>query len=1073
MRRSAAVLLLLVLACIGGAGFLFACSDTVTDQPIRTFERAQKVDVICLRVFGDNAPEPLPQAACAPVSPGVVGANLQNQLFALVTQVTRGEVAVVDISAGDVIDQSNAVPGINFLPVGEMPTSIATTPDGRMAFVTSAEPNKFAIYGIPGHRILGDKAARKDPQGPITLTSWPVCALPQRPGALAVINRRTPLIDGGSTAGDAGATNVPYELVAVLPGDRTTSAKVVTIDPRPFLRATPRRADDGTALDDFGAGPTIAPGSLVDCPITSALTLSGTDAVPGSFTSPNVWDDGVKWVDGGVDLSCARPVRQLACGGPLCACGSADGDAGLVDGGVPDSGIACEADAGETPVPTRDLTLGPLDTPQPVASVLDDQYLYVADGTVPLIRVIDMSTPGAPHELAPFIPSSLADPSRIVTVKDLAVSPPTREYKRFMYAVDREQGSLMVFDVTDPVNASRSPMRRPHPELNPFQAEDRISFQSPVVSVAFARHDFPLHRIQGVEQPNSRSGLQCNPNTNIKVTDPVPADYGVYYRANATEQDYDLGPFRLRGIFGFATLATGSVTAIDVDDWDAPCRRPAQMTGPISATSTTLLDIGSLAVAQPPPSSTLDFDPYHAPTLDTADEVTQEIFFPVSAPHRVRSLYVLRNDLITGNHVPYLPSTPTVSAINRPVALFGPGSESTPRIRPTSIFREARTGSQDLGVLFSLETPEVHFDQDWGVTYEGALPGLGGLPMPISTTDGYTTITLQQPAAKFCAKGVEDYDIGVRRAALFNAALAENGRPGFRDPLEGRLLDYAQITDEILSVDDAYWRQADLPGADACWSAALTPANPADPRQVQDTAVARHDFCADAFGTLAEQNTNRDFPIVESWDDHVVLGTFRQQDLPGSTTGERRARQAYRVADEAQRGELRRMRCCFHGQTTISVRGSAQWVVAASSLGVLSHLKRDTGGRCVESCDPNDVLLNGRAISLPYSADLTFAPFRDSALAFRNPQFSFFVQQGRQPNTTLDSTPDRDQTFRFQTRGSFAPLTVNYGSSTTAVNPQSMKFIDTLGQLAVVDGSSQGLVLIDLASVSLAHAPYF
>jgi hypothetical protein len=46
-------------------------------------------------------------------------------------------------------------------------------------------------------------------------------------------------------------------------------------------------------------------------------------------------------------------------------------------------------------------------------------------------------------------------------------------------------------------------------------------------------------------------------------------------------------------------------------------------------------------------------------------------------------------------------------------------------------------------------------------------------------------------------------------------------------------------------------------------------------------------------------------------------------------------------------------------------------------------------------------------------------------------------------------------------------------AGTTAVSPQSMRFIDSLGQLAVVDGASQGLVLIDLGSVGLAHTPYF
>ena len=77
------VFLLAVLAVLvgGGAGALASCSQTPTSVPIRTFERAQRMDVICLRVYGPGSPEPQPQEACAPVPPNVNGSNLDNQLF--------------------------------------------------------------------------------------------------------------------------------------------------------------------------------------------------------------------------------------------------------------------------------------------------------------------------------------------------------------------------------------------------------------------------------------------------------------------------------------------------------------------------------------------------------------------------------------------------------------------------------------------------------------------------------------------------------------------------------------------------------------------------------------------------------------------------------------------------------------------------------------------------------------------------------------------------------------------------------------------------------------------------------
>jgi hypothetical protein len=1063
-RRRTILAFAMAVCAVALSAVLFACSQTPTSVPIRTFERAQKVDVVCLRVFGDNAPEALRQEACAPVPPNVNGGNLDNQLFALVTQTTRGEVAVVNLSAGNIIDQRHAIPGLNFLPIGANPTDIASTPDGRMVFVSSAEPNKFAIYGIPGHRILGDQASRRDPDGAIALSSWPVCTLPQRPGSLAVVPRRAKpgvTVDGGTFT---DTTDIAYELVAVLPGDRTQSAKVVTLDPRPFLRGSPRKTNEGQPLDDYGDGPVLAPGQLGPCPITAAMELSGEEALPTSVHPGSTWDDGVPWVDGGVDLTCETPVRASSCGLPSCACvtastGAADaGDAGN-DAGA--SVTACEADAGKSTA-EEVLDLGPLDPPQPVAIALDDQTLYVADDGVPLIHVIDLSTPGAPRELPPFVMTSTVEPTRVVSIRDIAISPPTHEFKRFLYAVDRKEGSIAIFDVTDPVNAARTPMLRPHPELNPFQPPDRISFASPVVSVAFARHEVPIARIAGRAISNPSTGLLCNPNPNVDPN--APETNGAQYRADSQDVDFGLGPRptpgRLRGVFAFATLSSGQVVAIDVDDWDAPCRRPVKLTGELPTDGTAQ---GVLAVPQPNPAAG-DVDPYHAPDLSpTPLIVSQEIFFPVSAPHRARSNYFLRDDVNTGKHIPFLASTPSITAVGTIAPpLVGPGSESTPRMRPTVPRPGAPlAGTEDVGILFSLDTPDVHFDQDWAVTYEGALPGFDGLPAAISTTDGYATLVLSQSEGRFCAKGVEDWAVGRDRAAAIDSALTAAGRAPYPEPLESKLVDYVQIADELLAPGDPYWAQPDLAEPNGCWDDPLDTTS-TDPGEINKVAGRRFDFCMSEFATAGEQNKNRDFPILEAYDDHLVIGRFAPGAGRDVATGPTNA------------PYMKVARCCFHHQFTFRIRTGAQWATVGSIVGSLNHMTTGAGNRCVPSCDPNAVLRNGRAPSLPYG-DGDFAPFRDSPLAMRNPSFSFFIQNGYVAKDTgkTDKRPDRDMTYHFQTRGSFQALVINLAAQTAAVTPQSMRFIETLGQLAVVDGASQGLVLIDLAGVGIARAPYF
>ena len=1026
---------------IAATAVLLACSQTPTSVPVRTFERAQRMDVACMQLYDPKTlatREPLgrPQEECAPVPAFVNGDAFGKQLYAFVTQSTRGELAVVNLSAGRLIDQSRATPGINFIPVGALPTDVATTPDGKMAFVGSAETNKPAIYGIPTRRLLGDTDDRfpRDNE-PVSLASWPVCALPQNPGALAIVPRRTTAqaADAGTAdSGDAGDAGAPddgpeYELVVVLPGDRLNTAKIITIDPRPFRRGGLKKNPDGTL--DFSSdpelspnGPILQPGSLAACPVTSAIELIGEAALPTSFARGANWDDGVKYVDAGTDLTCLRPTPAGSCGKPPC-CGNVDsagadaGDAGA-DAAAPDA-AACEpvaaVDAGPLP-----LVLGPLDPPRLVSVVRDDKTLYVADDAVPFIHVIDLSTPGSPRELAPLLATSLIDPSRVVKVKELALSPPTREYKRFLYAVDQTEGSIIVYDVTDPKTMQRTPLTRPHPELDPFQPPDRIAFSSPVVAVAFARHDVPLDPLKfGSASP---SGVLCNPNPAIDGN-PL-GDLGFYYRANATEPGQDLGPRRLRGIFGFATLANGQVLTIDVDDWDSPCRRPRDMTKAVS-------DLAPAEVAG-------GAGPYNAPTV--ADlSVTNESFFPATAPHSLRSEVLVRDDIASGNQLPRLQGNPTVATAGVILPQLGPGSETTPL----------------LDIKFSFEDPHPQIDQDWKLTYEGALPGFDGLSAVLSSDDNYASLTLKQPSARFCSKGVEDWAQGVERTNAISAALAKRGAklPARSERL---MTDYVQLTEDILGPDDGYW-QIDQ----ACWDPSL------------GKGLPRQDACARTFGVAADQNTQRDFPIVEAFDDHVVLGRFY-------TTAEKRREVVYK--DPSNAPYLKLMQCCFHNQARFKVRTGQLWsavgqtVGGGPGVGFFSHMTSDAAGRCVSSCDPRESLLNGRVPTNPNGIVVDLATTqRNSALAIRNPMFSMSVVGGVLTDATGTSPAPvaRDTQYTFSTRGQFRALFVGIGGGSISVNPQSMRYVESLGQIAVVDGASQGLVLIDLRAVTVARAPYF
>jgi hypothetical protein len=132
------------------------------------------------------------------------------------------------------------------------------------------------------------------------------------------------------------------------------------------------------------------------------------------------------------------------------------------------------------------------------------------------------------------------------------------------------------------------------------------------------------------------------------------------------------------------------------------------------------------------------------------------------------------------------------------------------------------------------------------------------------------------------------------------------------------------------------------------------------------------------------------------------------------------------------------------------------------------------GRRCVWSCDPRLALMNARAPGIPQAAgaDNVIAIDRTSPLALRNPMFATLIWDGLNPDGS-DIRPVRNLVWKLSTRGQFVPQTIAISAKSTSVSPQSMRFIDTLGQLAIVDGSAEGLVLIDLNTVTFAHDPYF
>jgi hypothetical protein len=1204
------------VAAAGLAGLTTSsCGSTPPNVLVRSFQQARNVDYLCIAFNNPDGGSLLPTEnvglnanLCPQVPPNGNGTVPRNHMLALVTQAARGEVAVVDLTTtvnnnlGAIVDESRAAPGTNFIPVGRQPTGIVVAPDAQMTFVSSADVNKPAIYGIPtsAHPLAGGEAggvgartiggvlgdSTQFPNGdvsPLTLVDLPACALPQPPQTIAVA--RMPAAQGGPPAG--------FVIVATLQQAAGSPAAVVTIDPTGLLRGVGLATEpvDGgvaggdAALDGGEAGastpqtaPTVTPGILAACPILGAVRLADVTAGPQVVWSPGpAWADGVAYADAG-DLSSAEPSIAAAC---------------------------------PTPAPSPGFTLptAPGVQPYPAHAVMRDDapLLYVADARLPEIHVIDVTDPAHPVEQPPLLATSVAQTTRQVTVGDIALSPVTREYQRFLYAVDLSDGSVMVFDVTDPVASPRAPLQRPHPELNPLLASDRLAFASPVAALAFATHDWPIipPGPNGTtnDPVHAYSGLLCNPNPNVLVDGGAGTageggvlDYGYYYTAQRTGNVYANGtvqqmPLRLRGVFAFITLSTGQVVTVDVDDWDAPCRRPDPMTiDPGHHYGMT----GVLDLPEPdagPPGSPTFLDPYAAPrgapqVTSQPSWVTQEAFFPVSAPHRMRSMFLLRNDPVVGNNAPNLAAPPGltdvsgtsvsvstnggVSALILPTALpdgtIDPSLVLDPtappanqHLQPDASMLPGPSGTVP-GVRLSFDDPTVSQSQAWTVTYEGALPTLNSITADILAPDadagadaGYQTLTFSigqgLPGADagkplpgigpgFCERGVEDWDLGQQRAQQALAEMTARGLPPPPD-MKDWTGDYLEILDDPVAKGDPYWNVEN-----ACWdglSSGKTDLSPG-PRvpggkDDQTKADARHDVCNQVFGTGSPDSyLARDLPILRAYDDHLDVGRFYWQSDAGKGAPqvlERTTNRKILGADPSNEKSLRFVACCFHNQATFKVRGGGEWVATGQGAGFLHHVVASSspetdplsGGagslRCVQSCNPQDVLLSSRSIDVPWApipwgtsrsmadggagevsdagkgmldggneagADggtsgldcrlpAHFTPIdRNSALALRNPFFSYVTWMAcALPSSAFDHTVTlRDDAWHFQVGGGFAPLTASLTSNTLLdVSPQSMRYIQPLGWMAIIDGQSQGLEIIDLNSPVVVAHTYF
>jgi YVTN family beta-propeller protein len=142
-----------------GATLAAACSTTPAISNTNNIIRATDVELICLEVVGSTVtPHPTTRCSLSDTDNGP-GANANFHLHAVVPQFDRGELAVVDLASTSgvaLVDNSPAIPGYNFLPVGEFPVAITSDIAEGSGYVYVASGRSERVLRIEAATLRSD-----------------------------------------------------------------------------------------------------------------------------------------------------------------------------------------------------------------------------------------------------------------------------------------------------------------------------------------------------------------------------------------------------------------------------------------------------------------------------------------------------------------------------------------------------------------------------------------------------------------------------------------------------------------------------------------------------------------------------------------------------------------------------------------------------------------------------------------------------------------------------------------------------------------------------------------------------
>jgi hypothetical protein len=407
-------------------------------------------------------------------------------------------------------------------------------------------------------------------------------------------------------------------------------------------------------------------------------------------------------------------------------------------------------------------------------------------------------------------------------------------------------------------------------------------------------------------------------------------------------------------------------------------------------------------------------------------------------------------------------------------------------------FTPGAVGSNN-ALVMNLEDPRVQVaDQNWTVTFEGNLPGFDQL---------FATLTLAMPGVP-SSKGtlqspqssIQFCDHGVLSKGAFTAMLPESVAQGAKTTLtDADLADYVQITSAIPDASDSYWTTG---FNQACANLKLN-----------------YSACFNEFGATdaPELMATRDLRILEAYQDHVEVEARPQgQDLnhllccfPAALNFTVRVGHQWAVVAD-QSGFVHHVVAdattgmCRNACDPTLIRKNSRLIEAPSTFtptpvpdrgpdqidpspsfqnpmfrfAVLSgqtRCKTDSDCALAHATIPSvctqgicaDPVVDGPQPAQPPCASDAQCTAGDQCFTMSKQCFH------RAPRTVLTQ---RDSVFRFMTVGSFSPLLIPLATDAVSlILPRSITYLPTTMELAVTDGSNNGLIMVSLQTAAVSR----